>query len=106
MYYPDEDGRTNNDRYIKIEEDTGLYPGPDLIIPYDAIYLWEYFIELSTSRSGGFGPAPITYVELKAWSDLTGIVPAAWEVSIIKKMDSKYLEIVNELDKKKAKKKK
>jgi hypothetical protein len=87
-----------------VEQQTGKYPGPELEIPPDLVYLWSWFTELSSTRGGGWGPSPITYMEIKAWAELTGNCPDVWEVSVLKAMDNKYLEMVNRLEQKKVKK--
>ena len=89
-----------------LEENTGKYPGPDLEIPIDLQYLWEWFTCLSSTRGGGWGPSPITYTEIKAWAELLNIYPSPWEVGMLKVMDNKYLNVVNKLEQKKIKKKK
>jgi len=103
LYYPDENGVTDHDRYTQIEKQTGKYPGPDLIVPSDLFYIWEWFMDLSSSRGGGWGPSPITYGELIAWISLTGNMPSKWEVRMLKQMDAKYLEVINSIDKKRVK---
>lgn len=61
-------------------------------IPYHLVYLWEWFCQLSGSR--GFsevGPLPLSYQEIKAWAELTRMEPMAWEVQVIKNIDTLYL---------------
>jgi hypothetical protein len=103
LYYPDDKGITNHDRFTQIEQQTGEYPGPSFVIPPDLAYLWAWFIELSGSRGGGWGPAPITYLEIKSWCDLFNITLEPWELNLIKAMDVKYLTIINEKSKSKSK---
>jgi hypothetical protein len=43
---------------------------------------------LESARSGnGYGPNPISYSEIAAWSNLTGRAPRPWEVSALRAMD-------------------
>ncbi len=57
-------------------------------IPEWLIYLWQWFVELHNTRGEGMsGVAPITYSEMKAWSELTGNEPTPWEVRAIKAVD-------------------
>jgi hypothetical protein len=37
------------------------------------------------------GPAPITYRDVEAWSNVTGIRPRGWEVDMLFAIDAKYL---------------
>jgi hypothetical protein len=105
LYYPDENGVTNNDRYEHIEKTTGIYPGPDLKIPTSLQYLWDFFTDLNSSRGSGWGNAPLTYTEIKSWCELYEIHLSGWELSTLKQMDSKFLQSVGKLDKKRTKKK-
>ncbi|EAQ9998801.1 hypothetical protein R5S71_004705 [Salmonella enterica] len=56
---------------------------PDILVnapalPAGAEYLWEWFITLTRGSAG-----EVTYSEIKAWSELTGIIPTADEVGVI-----------------------
>ncbi|WP_435052260.1 phage tail assembly chaperone [Geoanaerobacter pelophilus] len=59
-------------------------------MPAEVEHIWTWFQELSATRGGGFGPAPITYQEIEAWSRLTGNRPTPWEVTQIKMLDAEY----------------
>jgi len=41
-------------------------------------YIWEWFTEF---------PNDITWQEIKAWSDISGIVPTRWESSLLISLD-------------------
>lgn len=41
--------------------------------------------------SNGFGANPLSWVEIKAWADLTGKSPNEWEIEVIKAIDMEYL---------------
>jgi hypothetical protein len=59
---------------------------------YCLAYLWEWFCELSGNRDRDMaGPKSITYLEIKAWSYLTNIVPERWEVKVLKQLDRIFL---------------
>jgi len=59
-------------------------------------HVWSFFLQLHQSRTAGFsGPNPITYSELKAWSDMTANVLHAYDVETIKKLDTLYLRTTN-----------
>jgi hypothetical protein len=62
--------------------------------PSCILYLWEYFCELSGGRQmSEAGPGPISYREIKAWSDMTGNALAPWEVETVKRIDAVYLKL-------------
>lgn len=65
-------------------------------LPECLFYLWQWFCELSNGRqSGGFGPEPLSYSEIKAWAELTGNIPEAWEVETIKELDRVFLKEIS-----------
>ena len=51
-------------------------------------YLWDWYEELAYSRSSsGFGPNPITYVDIEAWGRLCSVDLSRWEVQTIRILD-------------------
>jgi hypothetical protein len=54
---------------------------------------------LSSTRGGGFGPAPINYRDIQAWAQLTGNRPTPAEVKAILHLDAKYLQYLANKDK-------
>jgi len=61
------------------------------------IHIWTWFHELSATRgNNGFGPSPITFTEIQAWSQLTGRTLDVWTVEAIKAVDARYLLVVSE----------
>jgi len=51
------------------------------------------FSELSSTRQSGFnGPGPITYLEIKAYSDLIDYEFEPWEVEVLKLMDRAFMD--------------
>ena len=54
-------------------------------------YLWGWFLELASGRTGGMGPNPITWEGIAAWASLTGTTPAPWEIRAIRALDTAYL---------------
>lgn len=65
-------------------------PGPKL--PSAGRHVWQAFSELHSARSGsGFGPNPISYAEMEAWSRLTRWPLAYWEVTALRQLDEAYL---------------
>ena len=61
-------------------------------------YLLNMFSELSSTRQGGMGgPNPITYLEMKAYSDLKDCDIEPWEVEVIKLLDSAFMDEVQKI---------
>lgn len=89
--------------FDEVEKQTGRTP-PEAINPEpypDALeYIWEWFGELSRTRGGGWGPGPITYLEIDAWARLTSNSPEPWEVALIRKLDTAWLVAESERTKK------
>jgi hypothetical protein len=64
--------------------------------PTELEYLWDYFLELSSTRPQGYsGPLPITYQEIAAWRDLTDNPITSLDVEVIKRLDRIYLKVVS-----------
>ena len=61
-------------------------------LPLEAQYLWAWFQEISRARGGnGFGPNPISFLEVYAWSTLTGMEIRPFEVEAIIAIDRCYV---------------
>lgn len=52
-------------------------------------YLWHYYAEVKPKGS------PLTYSELKSWSDLTGKLLAPFEVKALMQLDNLYYSGLN-----------
>ena len=60
-------------------------------------YLWEWWLELSAARQPSqYGIAALSYVDLSAWSTLTGAKPTAWETATLLAMDRAWRVAVQE----------
>ena len=81
---------------MSVERQTGKTPEglQDLIEPPTSCHdVLNWFWELHSSRgSNGFGPNPISFLEIKAYFDLISIKPLPWEIGLIKRLDNAYLE--------------
>jgi hypothetical protein len=59
-------------------------------------YLWEFFLELNSSRaSTGFSALPLTYQEIEAWGRLTSISLNLYEVKVLRRLDQTWFEVFN-----------
>lgn len=63
-------------------------------MPSDGAHVWEWFLALHTARgANGFGPNPISWPDVLAWTLLTGINPRPGEVAAIMLLDRLWLEV-------------
>lgn len=55
--------------------------------------LWGWWQQLQLTRDAGFGPAPLTHQEIRAWRFNMRIRPAPqpWEIDIILQLDQAWL---------------
>lgn len=61
-------------------------------VPQAILYLYGWFCELSNARQyGEFGPMPITFLEIFAWSNLKQTRLDFWELDAIKAIDRVFL---------------
>ena len=113
---PDKKGSSKKDHLLKFRqqlEKTGASEEvldkqfAELIepeVPIAGRNVLTMFMELSSARQSGFnGLMPISYLELKAYADVTDTQFEPWEVDLIKVMDRALLEAVAEIaDKEKS----
>jgi hypothetical protein len=59
-------------------------------------HIWSWFFQLHHTRGGGMGPAPLTYQEMSAWSQLLQIEPTPWEISMVMMIDGVWLKTQSE----------
>lgn len=90
----DSKGVSLREKLEHIEETTGKRPreldGPGF--PESGAYLWNWFSELSNSRgSSGFGPNPISFLEIDAWSRMMHTKIWPHEIKIIQALDRVYI---------------
>ena len=104
---PLEDGKTKLDHLIQVEQSTGRSHVPDVEIPPHGSHIWEWFWTLSNARgSSGFGASPLSYTEIRAWIEVTGLTVHPWEIDAIRAMDGAYMQAQAEMSKAKPKGKK
>jgi hypothetical protein len=88
------DGTTQRVHLESVERQTGRRPvdldGPEL--PGDGSHIWYWFMDLSAGRgSNGFGPNPISWLDLLAWATLTGQIARPAEIEAIMALDRVWL---------------
>lgn len=67
-----------------------IYAAPPC--PAAVLHLWGWWVELARGRrSGGFGPEPLGWSDIEAWSRLTGSLPRPHEVRVLLDLDREWL---------------
>ena len=59
--------------------------------PSVLLHVWEWAIKLINTRGDG----PVSYSEVKSWSELMRITLSGWEVDLIMQLDATYSGVVN-----------
>ena len=81
-----------------VERQTGKRPS-DLDTadcPVDCWHVWAWFQDLASSRDGEQINKPLTYRELHAWAQLTGVQPTPDEIELIRLADRIVLDVIAE----------
>lgn len=102
------DGSTLRQHAKVIQQATGEIPEEYQSLPFPSIigYVWGWFIDLSRSRSSsGFGHNPLSYTEIQAWSQLTGVAPDTIEIQAIMALDLVYMSVQADEIRKRSQKK-
>lgn len=61
-------------------------------VPEGSAYMVDLFAKLSHTRSWGMsGPSAISYLEIKAYCELTGETLTAWEIETLRSMDMVFI---------------
>lgn len=70
---------------------------PDLELPeaHAAQYLIAYWQELGLCGASGFGPTPLTFLEIEAWQRSTALTLSPWEVLTIRRLSSEYVAMLS-----------
>ena len=76
-----------DERRAEIEAELAVPP-----FPRELGFLWQAFLRLSSRRgSTAFGPAAITWPDIDAFTRLSGLRLAAWEIELIEQLDELWL---------------
>ena len=80
---------------------------PELVevpVPPEVQHIKWAFLELNSARQQGFsGPQPISFMEMQAYTALTGEALSPDEVRTIKGMDVVFLDVIHEYQQKQSK---
>ena len=69
---------------------------PDMPPPGAAAHLVGYLYEIGPVSSGGMGAVVISWQELHAWQEATGVELASWEARGLKRLSQEYLSTSHE----------
>lgn len=63
-------------------------------MPPEGAHIWQAFRSLHSARvNNGFGPCPISFVDMDAWQRVMQYPLAPWEAEAVRKLDDAYLAI-------------
>ena len=54
-------------------------------------YLIGWLFEVGPVVNGGMGQSPLSYSDIKTWSDMVGVNVTGWEATTIKNLSNAYL---------------
>lgn len=62
-------------------------------LPEELAYLWEAYLRLRKRAPAGFaGPQPVGWLDLHAFTQLSGVRLTPWEIGVIEAIDDIYLQ--------------
>lgn len=64
---------------------------PVLYPPNPAPYLTDWFLEIGPTAPGGMGDAPISWQDMAAWSQVTGIELDPWEGRTLRRLSIAHI---------------
>lgn len=86
---PDEKGKAREGSRLATMKAAGRFPRlPEAPLPY----LLEYLFEVGPAEAGGFGPAPLTHQELRAWQENMRRYLAPWELAMLRRLSLEWLD--------------
>lgn len=59
--------------------------------PNPAPHIIDRLIEIGLTEAAGMGSGPISWLQIDAWSRLTGVTLAPWEARLLRRLSSEYL---------------
>lgn len=64
--------------------------------PEELKYLVGWFEEITKGRTGnGFGPNPISAMEIAAWCSFQGFILEPWEFEAMRRLDALWLSVIH-----------
>lgn len=66
--------------------------GAKLVLPPNpAPHLIGWLVELGISEAAGMGMVPLSWREIRAWQEATGITLSPWEARLLRTLSAEYL---------------
>ncbi len=59
--------------------------------PNPAPHIVDRLLEIGLTEAAGMGAGPMTWLQIDAWSRLTGVALAPWEARLLRRLSSDYL---------------
>lgn len=59
--------------------------------PNPAPHIIDWLMEIGLTEAAGMGSAPLSWQEIDAWCNRTGIDLATWEARLIRRLSADYL---------------
>jgi len=88
-----DDGLTLETHLVSHWRQSGIMPDQLDVppIPYELLYIWNWWTELHQTRPTGMDEGHITYTEIHNWSTLLKINVTPLEIRCIMALDSAYI---------------
>lgn len=67
--------------------------------PCDGLFLVEYLMEIGPIVPAGMGAGSVSWRDIAAWQDCTGILLEPWQAKLIRQLSSDYLNMSREAEK-------
>lgn len=83
----------------QVQKATGKTPDALILpeFPHIATHVWDAFMSIHKGRSYGMsGPNPLSWGDIKDWSELNGIRLTPWENEVVKDLDLIWVNSVSE----------
>lgn len=81
------DGKDDRSRQKRFVDDEVAVDYP----PLDSDYLIGVFFDVGPALPSGFGPVPLTHLELRCYQDNIGIQLSPWEVRTLRHLSIEYI---------------
>lgn len=66
---------------------------PDVVLcPVEVEHVWDWYVELDSTRNSGFDIGPVTFAEIESWSRLMKIEVSPFEVQSLRAIDKAYIK--------------
>jgi hypothetical protein len=88
--YPNPDGSTTREHLIALQSQTGQHE-PELEAPGGLVsWLLDLFWDAAAGRSAFYDPQPLSWTEMKSWSELRDHPLCPFEIDVIRAADRTF----------------